>query len=595
MNRGSHAFKFGGSYVYGQYNQFFRGRGTNGIYRFNDIEDFAAGDASRFEALLPGGDDPDRNFRQHLFGFYFQDDWKVTQNLTLNLGLRYEFVTVPTEANGKISNLVNITDEQVSCGVDAPDPSARCAVQDIDSLYTNGTKKSFSPRLGFAWAIGDSTTLRGGGGIFYVHPSYYHYRTAVQELPPFTLLGRKSGCCNFPNDFDPATMSGRPSVRPIQFEQPTTYMYRWSLTLQQAVGNDWVLSAGYTGSRGLHLLNQNLLGLNRWNGFDLNNPPSGVKTWPFTFDTDGDIDSDGGDINGEFSDIRMQLLNGNSYYHGLQLGAQKRFSEGLSAQLSYSFSRGVDQGSGVTSGGDELPQDQRGIYGYDMQHKQGLSSHHIASYFTANFTYELPQSQSLTGFMGQLANGWQINSIITLADGHPLSLLDPSNLQADVIGDEEDLRVNLIAGGDNNPVLGGPDQYYDPFQFFPSQLGRFGTIGRNTLIGPGLATVDLSLLKNFNLQEDLSLQFRAEFFNIFNRANFGDPFGGQDDGPFDEDTAGYLPGVTEASGGTLGLGGCDNFVDGQPICPIIRRSDAGRISRTTTNNRQIQFALKFLF
>ena len=575
MNRGSHAFKAGGQYVYAQYNQFFRGRGTNGIYRFDDIEDFAAGDASRFEALLPGGDDPDRNFRQHLFGFYFQDDWRATPNLTLNLGLRYEFVTVPTEVNDKISNLVNLTDPTITEGV----------------FYTNGTKRSFSPRLGFAWAIGDTTTLRGGAGIFYVHPSYYHYRTAVQELPPFTLLGRKSGCCNFPNDFDVATMTGRPNVRPIQFEHPTTYMYRWSLNLQQAVGSDWVLSAGYTGSRGLHLLNQNLLGLNQWEGFDLNNPPSGAKVWPFTFDSDGDIDEDGGAINDSFADIRMQLLNANSYYHGLQLGAQKRFSEGLSAQLSYSFARAVDQGSGVTSGGDELPQTQRGIYGFDMQHKQGLSSHHIANYFSANFSYELPVSQNLTGAMGQLANGWQLNSIITLADGHPLSITDASNLQDDVIGDEEALRANLTDGGDNNPFLGGPDQYYDPSQFLPSQLGRFGTVGRNTLIGPGLATVDFSLFKTFDLGEDRSFQFRAEFFNIMNRANFGDP----DTSPFLSSTAGYLPGVTEASGGTEGLGGCDNFVGGQPICEIKRDSNAGRINRTTTSNRQIQFGLKFVF
>ena len=151
--------------------------------------------------------------------------------------------------------------------------------------------------------------------------------------------------------------------------------------------------------------------------------------------------------------------------------------------------------------------------------------------------------------------------------------------------------MNLINGGDDDPVLGGPDRYYDPTQFLPSQLGRFGTVGRNTLIGPGLATVDLSLFKNFNFGEGLSLQFRTEFFNIFNRANFGDP----DTSPFRSSTAGYLPGVTEDSGGTLGLGGCDNFVGGQPICEIRRDSNAGRITRTTTNNRQIQFGLKFIF
>jgi hypothetical protein len=197
-----------------------------------------------------------------------------------------------------------------------------------------------------------------------------------------------------------------------------------------------------------------------------------------------------------------------------------------------------------------------------MELKRGLSQFDIRNSLTTNFTYELP-TQSLTGLAGALAGGWQLNGILTLLDGHPLAVEDGNVGNLDRIGDDESLRANVIPGGDNNPVLDARDpfNYFDAAQFLPSvctavparvgsiqnavqqripvcragdaeyQPGHFGNAGRNTLTSPGLATLDFSIQKNFNVTENHRIQFRAEFFNLFNRANYNEP----DTEPYDAD------------------------------------------------------------
>ncbi len=229
--------------------------------------------------------------------------------------------------------------------------------------------------------------------------------------------------------------------------------------------------------------------------------------------------------------------------------------------MSYNFSKNIDQGAGITSGGDELPQSQRGIYGWDMHLKRGLSSQDIRNSFVTNFSYEFPLGD-FGGLGNALVNGWQLNGIISLTDGHPLTVRDTSSTQNSRIGSNEMLRADLIPGGDNNPVLGGPDKYFDDTQFLNSQIGFFGTVGRNTVTSPGLATFDMSLFKDFQISEGSKIQFRTEMFNLFNHANFGSP---------------------------------DMTIFSSSSRPdrLRRDSGAGSITRTRTPGRQIQFGLKF--
>jgi hypothetical protein len=311
------------------------------------------------------------------------------------------------------------------------------------------------------------------------------------------------------------------------------------MTIQRELGANMVVSAGYTGSRGLHLLGQHLSNIARWDGFP--NQPTGRKH----FSAGASL------INPGFGEIRTQSSNANSYFHGLAVGVQKRLSQGLQFQIAYNYSKSIDQGSGVTSGGDELPQGQRGIYYWDMHLKRQLSAFDIRNTFTMNFSYALP-TQNLTGVAGAIAGGWELSGILTLNDGHPLNLGDDSSVQEARIGELENLRPNLVPGGDNNPVLGGPDRYFDASHFVPSVCqgsvycgtivkdsqgndvfvpdaslgydpGYFGTLGGGTLTSPGLATLDFSLQKNFGITESQRIQFRGDFFNFTNHPNFGSP------------------------------------------------------------------------
>ena len=560
FTRGNHSFRTGVEIKRFKYLQNSCSRGCNGIFEFRDLRRFLINEPRRFDIFIPGHESPVRNLRQLLFGTYFQDNWQVLPSLTLNLGLRYEFTTVPDEDNHLISNLVNFTDNNVSVTTQVQQqfPDEKFAGT-VEEFFKNPSLKSFSPRVGFAWAPGDrKTSIRGGFGVFYEYPMLYSIRTSLQELPPFVLSGRLSSGDEAKFGVPPlklqplavnlyqAGLVGRPNIRYMEFEQKNTYIYRWSLTLQRELSGDWFVSAGYTGSRGLHLLHQSISNLRKWVGWP--EQPTGPKQWTRRAPL----------INPNFGEVRTQSTNANSFYHGLAVSAQKRFSQGLQLQASYNFSKAIDQGSGVTSGGDELLQDQRGVYYWDTHLKQGLSQFDIRNSLSLNFSYELP-GQELSGAAGVVGKGWQINGIITLSDGSPLTVLDENRDQRDYIGDEEYLRADLIPGGNNNPVLGGPDRYYDVSQFAPAPLGSFGNVGRNTLTGPGLATVDFSVLKNFQMTENHRIQFRAEFFNLFNRPNFGVP----DMDPF--------------------------LVGGA------RDANAGRITDTRSSARQIQFGLRYIF
>jgi hypothetical protein len=532
--RGNHSYRLGGEWTYYQYDVNSCSRGCNGIYEFRTIEALVTANVRRFDVMTPGGDDPNRNLRQHLFGTYFQDNWELRRDMTLNLGLRYEYASVPDEINGKSSNLINFTDPTVTIG----------------PLFKNPTARSFSPRIGMVWAPNEGRmSIRGGFGIFYEHPMLYNIRTALQELPPFTLVGRIEGApaIDFPNAFTTqlARASGRPNIRTMQFDLDQTTYYRWSTTFQRQLGTNWVVSADYTGTRGYNLWQQSLPNINKWEGWPAQ--PTGPKFFP----------ANSGFINPNFGEMRLQYSNADLWYQGGSVAVQRRLGDGLQMGASFTYSKTTDEGSGVTSNGDELPQSQRGIYAWDMEFKKGPAAYDIPKVFSANVSYALPFGESSTGLARALASGWQLNSIISLMDGYPLSVEEISEAQTARIGDDENLRPDLIPGGNSNPVTGNPEQWFDISQFTPSRLGFFGTLGKGTVRSPGLATVDLSIFKNIPTGTG-RLQFRIETFNLFDRANFGTP-------------------------------DMVAFIDGRP------NPTAGRITRTRTPARQMQLGLRWIF
>lgn len=542
LSAGNHSLRVGGEWTYYRYNVGNCSRGCQGVFNFANMTNFLRGIPSRFEVLLPGGDVAQRDMNQQIMGAYLQDNWRVGSSLTLNLGLRYEYATTIKEKDNQVSNLRDFfNDRDVTTGI----------------LYDNPSGKAFSPRAGFVWAPRDGrSSLRGGFGIFYEHVNLFLLRTSLQELPPFTLVGRidqrdanrigqeigwpSAGFTQL------ALARGRPNIRTFQFDLDQTRSYRWSATYQRQFWKDWVATLDYTGSRGRHLWQQSLANINRWQGFP-NDVPTSEKFFPAGASL----------INPNFGEVRLQYTNAHSWYNGVSLGIQRRPTAGLRIGAAFTYGKAMDEGSGVTSGGEELPQSQRGIYAYDRSLMRGLAAFDARKAFTANLAYELPWGKNLQGLAAVLGKGWQINGILTLQDGYPLSVLELSDAQIRRIGDDESLRPDLIPGGNKNPVTGDPDRWFDISQFTPARIGFFGNLGRNTVISPWLATVDLSLFKNTDIGVG-SLQFRAEAFNLFDRANFGTP-------------------------------DMVAFIDGQP------NPTAGRITTTRTSARRVQLGIRWIF
>jgi hypothetical protein len=202
-----------------------------------------------------------------------------------------------------------------------------------------------------------------------------------------------------------------------------------------------------------------------------------------------------------------------------------------------------------------------------MTLKRGLASFDVRHSFNTNFSYEIPAFNAVNGWKGVLAKGWQLNGILTMTSGYPFSIEENRTAQVNAIGNRDNLRPSLIPGGNNNPIRkGNPDAYVDASQFVLAPVGTFGNLGRNTLISPGLFDFDGSLFKNFTLVENHKIQFRAEFFNLFNHPNFGAPVGNS------------LPNNVMLVN-----------TDGSP------NANFGQISYTRTSARQIQVALRYTF
>ena len=327
----------------------------------------------------------------------------------------------------------------------------------------------------------------------------------------------------------------------------------WSFSLEQEIARNMAVTASYVGSHSYHLV----VGENGNQALSQTDPATGRKfiPQPARF------------RNPNLGQVQFFMENtGNADYHGLQWGLNRRMTRGFQAQVSYTWSRFISETEGPLQRLFE-PEERTGPGAIqnldDRRADRSLSIYDIRHAASVNFMYEFPFARPLTGVAGTLLSGWSVNSILSSATGSPFSLqLGTDRTNSRVSGGILTDRPDLKPGGNNNPVLGAPDRYYDASQFVLQPLGFFGNLGRNTVIGPGRATVDLSLVKNTPLgriSEASKLQFRAELFNLLNRANLGTPFN--------------IP-VTSTGG-----------VDPR----------AGVINRTITTSRQIQFGLKFLY
>ncbi|HET9532682.1 MAG TPA: TonB-dependent receptor [Blastocatellia bacterium] len=519
-----------------------------GLPGLSTLDTFLLGLPGAFVAPRPGSDFY-RGIRESIFGSFIQDDWKVTPRLTLNLGLRYEFITSPTEVNDKISNLRNLKDPAPTVGF---------------PFFENPSKKNFAPRIGFAYDLtGDGkTSLRGGYGIFDILIQPFDFRVEISNQEPFAGLAFVLGPppnffpAPFPNGFQ-SIQNAVPlpsSVNTFDFNPDRSYMQHFNLSIQREIVPTFVLTVAYAGSRGVHLARKN--SVNQRTDFIFVN---GRKVFPELPEGES---PESRRLNPNLAAIRHIGWDGNSNYHSLQVRTEKRFSHGLNFQTSYTWSRAIDDASTTESAFSSTAPGSRVQDAFDSRAERGRASFDATHNFVAAATYEFPINAGFTGVTDKLLNGWEVTGLLTTRSGFPFGLFIGFDRANDASADDVAQRPDVVPGRSyESAVTGRIEQYVDPTAFRLAPPGAYGNSGRNVLEGPGFVTFDLGLFKNTPVSERVRIQFRAEAFNLFNRANFAIP---------------------------------DNltlFVDEQETVP----GNFARITRTTSTSRQLQFGLKLIF
>ncbi|MBI4442117.1 MAG: TonB-dependent receptor [Acidobacteria bacterium] len=532
---GRHALKFGGHVQRIRFNErsdFHSG----GSLVFSDLSTFLLGQVNNASFVKPGSDNI-RGWRQTVLGLYLHDDFSVRPGLTLNLGVRYEPVSVPHEVNGKVANIRDYSEPHIS--------QVSPSTTDVGAPYfLNPSLLSFQPRFGFAWSPfgNQKTSVRGGFGIFDDQVLPNHYITSGIRGAPFysyvDLFRRDFPATgiDFPRAFftqvsNPnVVLPGvRPEFRIVQWNPNRAYVMKWSLDIEREIVANMTVGIGYSGAKAVHI----------WRGNQATNyTPSTIRP------SDGRLLLliDQPMRNANFNRMYRQQSDGTSKYHAVRLSFNKRFSHGLQFQTSYTFSKSLDDssshaGGGELSGGNSTGDAYAGMKWY------GVSSFNVPHSFFTNFVYDLPGS-SLTGAAGHILGGWSMSGILRMSSGIPMDIgatsrRNGSNTLQFVGGPSIDLKP----GGDNNPSdPQNRDHYFDPSQFVerefcfnttarpnncngPSYIVH-GNIGRSTAQGPGLINMDFTLTRSFalsRLYEGMTIDFRFEFYNLFNRPNFGLP------------------------------------------------------------------------
>jgi hypothetical protein len=477
----------------------------NGVFRFNTLANFLANRPASVQ--LQYGTLTPRALRQNVFGVYIDDDYRPTGNLSLNFGLRYEPASVPTEVNGKLANLRTLGSAQIYSG---------------DPLFRNPTLANFEPRVGVAWDPFRTakTAIRGGFGVFDVLPLTYQFNLMQVSAAPFQATASASDlpAGSFPSAA--VSLVQQPSALRtsfIEFEPKRNYVMQWNASAEREVLRGLTVMAGYVGSRGLH----NAMRTTDANGAIPSTTPDGL-VWPCAgMVTNGVCSRPGGGsrFNETYGQIDGQVWNGSSRYNALLLTARRRLAKGFEAQLSYTWSRTEDTGSSVGSGGPFL----NSVSGqFLFAPVRALSDFHVGRSLVGSGTWDVPFGRTRPW------GGWQIGAILNISDGLPFTPL----ISGDALGQANqslyDVPDRIDQPGCENAVNpGNPSQYINLSCFaFPVPSTRFGNAGRNSLIGPGLVTLDASLVKNMpvpGLGRGAHIQLRAELFNVANRANFAAP------------------------------------------------------------------------
>jgi hypothetical protein len=525
-------FAFGGSFT-----SKFSDQGNSGL----GFADFLLGkiDNSQVGSFISD------TFQQPGYFFYVQDDFKVTSKLTLNLGIRYEFISHAKERRDAQGSY-NLTTGALDIVAGRNDPMPPTFFPEVP-VNRNAPRQlvpqdrnNFGPRVGFAYQLTPKTVIRSGFGIFY--SSYEAGPLSIPNPgnnPPFFLqsnyqklsFAEGDPIVNQLSQGFPLNALSNPSSPALfaldpDFRDP--YVQHWNLGVQRELGWSTVFEVSYAGSAGKKLYefrdaNQPVA------TSDPNSPTDERRPRPFL---------------GAY--LAYWCSCDSSTYHSIQAKAEKRFSNNLSFLAAYTFGKSIDERSNASLGFDNSvgvrdPQ--------NMRWEKSRSDYDVSQRFVISYTYQLPFAKDTHGATKLLLSGWELVGVHAFNTGHPITV-GASNDFSNTGGDQ---RPDVIPGVSLIPAGGQTrEHWFNAAAFQNPQLGDFGNAGRNIMSLPGQISIDFSIFKNFQITENTKLQFRSEFFNLPNHPNFGGL-----DRNFDSPSAGELT--------------------------------------TAAASRQIQFALKFIF
>jgi hypothetical protein len=600
--KGHHSFKFG--VLFNRFENYdIDTTNALGTLQFGGQTGFLNGNATSEGSVTPGSDE-NRETRFYTFGAYAQDDWRVSSRFTLNLGLRYEITTVPYDRLGRNAAFVNLnTDTATTPGLVFKDPSY----------------KNFGPRVGFAWDItgkGKTSVRAAFGEYFDIATEGYSIFSAAQGTPPISsqssFVPAATATLVLPFAYPAGSVGTSLHTNQYYLHQPR--LLQWNMSIQQQLSPSVVFTVSYVGTRGIHL----------WNGQE-GNPcmptaiTNGVPSWLNAGNKDCPVSPlspnnlVNGRVNRAWGAANYETTNSDSWYHGIEGLVTKKLSHGLEIQGAYTYGKVIDDYQGQqgaaecsTAGG------ANGTYPENMEEfDKGPACFDLKENFRGSILYHLPTVNASSSIVRGMANGWWTGSIITWQTGMYFTPTTNAyrSLSDHLVGfggsaetDRASLGIATVAPGQTGPndhgsgtstnttasgsnpgvtfipynpatvITGNPNQWFNPLMFTTGDVGYLGTAGRNILEGPHTAQVDLSINKDTavpRLGEGGRVVFRAEFFNIFNHANFA------------------LPGANGAvySGAVSSAG---------PYSQIPLAS-AGSITATIGTSRQVQLSLRIEF
>lgn len=539
--RKKHELQFGGGIRHDQINVL-QGIASNGYFVFapfplsNAFASFLTGSPVVF---LQGGGDLNRGLRGNSLNGYAQDSWRATSRLTINVGLRYELTYPFTEIHNY--QTVFVPGAQSKVRPDAPAGLLYPGDPGVPGGLIKTDYRGLAPRIGLAWDPTGSGKwiVRSAYGIFY-EPYYNGQGGPLQDVisaaPWFKII--QIGQPNFSNPTAGINPNAPGYNYPITLDSldpnmRLPYAQDWNLTVQRAFGKSWLLEVAYVGTKGTKLPR-----------FIEANPavyvPGTCNGQPCS--TESNVDQrrphSGCTLDQPSSACRytsMAYLAGvvNSEYNGLQTSLRKRFGHGISFLASYVYSKSLDENSSFNMTGgssqDVAGENDLAQNPFNLRAEHGRSLFDQRHRFVFSHEWQLPSLRGQPAWSRQAFGNWQINGILTLATGTPFTVFDSSDvaLQGSTpeISGFSASRPNLIGNPNSGPKT--VQEWFDVSAFQrldpATQAGQFGNAGRNVTQAPGMGQYDFSMLKTFGLSESSTLQFRAEFFNIFNRANFGLP------------------------------------------------------------------------